>query len=220
ADIVSHIGNHYVVRNATWNGSVAGGHETAFGFQATPGSSGTAASGFKINGSDAGSEPVLPTLSVADATVAEGDSGSHDLAFTVTLSAAAPSPVTVAYATGNGTATAGSDYAAASGSLTFAPGETSKVVHVQVFGDTAVEGNETLALTLSSPSGATLADGAAIGTISNDDSALLPTLSVSDATFAEGSAGAPGQGSFTVSLSAAAAATVTVNFATADGTAV
>src|SRR5262249_25405125 len=146
-------------------------------------------------------------------------SGTHDLAFTVSLSAAATSAVTVAYATSNGTATAGSDYTAASGNLTFAPGETSKMIHVAVTGDTAVEGNETVNLTLSSPNGATLADATAVGTLPNDDSAPLPALSVSDATFAEGSAGAPGQGTFTVSLSAAATSAVTVNFATADGTA-
>ena len=163
--------------------------------------------------------PVLPTLSVADATVTEGNSGTSDLAFTVTLSAAATSPVTVAYATANGTATAGSDYAASAGTLTFAAGETSKVVHVQVTGDTAVEANETLTLTLSSPNGATIAHGTATGTIVNDDTAPLPTLSIGDSSFAEGSAAAPGHGAFTVTLSAAATAPVTVHFATADGTA-
>jgi aryl-phospho-beta-D-glucosidase BglC (GH1 family) len=194
AEIVSHVGNHYVVRNASWNGNVAGGHDTAFGFQATAGSGGTAASGFKINGANAGTDPtpVLPTLAVADTTVAEGDNGTHDLAFTVTLSAASTTPVTVAYATGNGTANAGSDYTAASGTLTFAPGETSKVIHVSVTGDTAVEANETVNLTLSAPNGATIADGAAVGTISNDDAAPLPTLSISDATVTEGNPGAGG----------------------------
>src|SRR5262249_7220474 len=203
ATIVSHVGSHYVVKNADWNGDVAGGKTPSFGFQATPGSGGTTASGFAVNGTAVGTPtPVLPSLSVADASVAEGNSGTHDLAFTVSLSAAATGPVTVAYATssggGNGTATAGSDYAAASGTRSFAAAETSKVVHVQVTGDTAVEANETLTLTLSSPSGATIADGTAIGTITNDDAAPLPTLSISDATFAEGSASAPGQGTFTV----------------------
>ena len=90
ATIVSHVGNHYVVKNADWNGNVAGGKETSFGFQATPGSGGTAASAFTINGTAVGTDPVpVPTLSVADATVAEGNSGTHELAFTVTLSAAA-----------------------------------------------------------------------------------------------------------------------------------
>src|SRR4029453_4297422 len=111
-------GNHYVVKNADWNGTVAGGKETAFGFQATPGSGGTAASAFTINGTAVGTDPVpppVPTLSVADATVAEGNSGTHELAFTVTLSAAAAGPVTVAYATSNGTASAGRAYTALPG---------------------------------------------------------------------------------------------------------
>ena len=63
AVIVSHVGNHYVVRNADWNGNVAGGKDTSFGFQATPGSGGTAASGFTINGAAVGTDPVpvVPT---------------------------------------------------------------------------------------------------------------------------------------------------------------
>ena len=221
AEIVSHVGDHYVVRNAAWNGDLGGGKSTSFGFQATPGSTGTAASGFTINGTAVGQDPVPPPgLSVADATVVEGNSGSHDLAFTVTLSAAATSPVTVAYATANGTATAGSDYAALAGTLTFAAGETSKVVHVQVSGDTAVEANETLTLALSSANGATIVRGAATGTITNDDVAPPPpTLTIGDATFAEGSAAAPGQATFTVTLSAASATPVTVSYATANGTA-
>lgn len=199
AEIVSHVGNHYVIRNTAWNGQVAAGHEVSFGFQASPGSSGTQASGFTINGVPAGDgngppAPVLPTLSVGDATVTEGNGGLQDLAFTVTLSESASGPVTVAYATANGTASAGSDYTALTGTLTFAAGETSKTIHVQVAGDTAVEANETLALTLSSPTGATIADGSAIGTIVNDDvvQPTLPTLSISDASVIEGSPGSSG----------------------------
>ena len=219
ATIVSHVGNHYVVKNADWNGNVAGGKETSFGFQATPGGGGTTASGFTINGTTVGTDPVpVPTLSVADATVAEGNSGAPELVFTVTLSAAATGPVTVAYATSNGTASASSDYTAQSGTLTFAAGETSKVVRVQVSGDTAVEANETLTLALSSPSGATIADGTAIGTITNDDTAPLPALSVADATVSEGNSGAKDL-AFTVSLSAAATGPVTVAYVTNNGTA-
>jgi aryl-phospho-beta-D-glucosidase BglC (GH1 family)/cellulase/cellobiase CelA1 len=224
ADIVSHVGNHYVVSNAAWNGQVAGGQAVSFGFQATPGSAGTTASGFTINGVAAGHDPVppppvLPSLSVADASVTEGNGGTSDLAFTVTLSAAATGPVTVAYATADGTATAGSDYAALAGTLSFAAGETSKVVHVQITGDTVVEANETLTLSLSSPNGATIAHSTATGTIVDDVTAPLPTLSIGDSSFSEGSAAVPGHGSFSVTLSAAATAPVTVHFATADGTA-
>ncbi|MCF8533937.1 MAG: cellulase family glycosylhydrolase [Reyranella sp.] len=222
AVIVSHVGDHYVIRNETWNGEVAAGKNASFGFQATSGSGGTAASGFIINGVAVGTDPVplLPSLSVADATVTEGNSGTHELAFTVTLSAASTSPITVAYATGNGTATAGADYAALAGTLTFAAGETSKVIRVQVSGDIAIESNETLTLSLSSPSGATIADGAALGTITNDDVAPPPpSISIGDATFVEGSAATPGHATFTVTLSAASASAVTVNFATENGTA-
>jgi chitinase len=222
ATIVSHVGNHYVVSNAAYNGQVGAGQSASFGFQATAGSGGTAASGFMVNGVPAGGgsppPPILPTLSVADASVLEGNSGTTDLAFTVSLSAASTTPVTVAYATADGTATAGSDYTAATGTLTFAPGQTSQIVHIAVAGDTTYEANETLTLALSSPSGATLAHGTATGTILNDDAP--PSVSISNASFTEGSAASPGHGSFTVSLSGASGLPVTVRYATQDGTAV
>jgi hypothetical protein len=101
-----------------------------------------------------------PTVSAASMTVAES---AGVAGVVVTLSTASASTVTVAYATADGTATAGSDYTAASGTLTFNPGETSKVVNVTLTNDTAVEGAETFTLTLSGPTGATL--GAAVATI-------------------------------------------------------
>lgn len=221
AAIVSHVGTHYVLKNMSYNASVGAGKDTSFGFQATPGTGGTTASGFLINGqpSGGGVTPALPTLTVSDAIAVEGNSGTSDLAFKVTLSAASATAVTVAYATGNGTATAGSDFAAASGTLTFAPGETSKVVHVAVTGDRTVEANETLALTLSAPSGATLARASATGTITNDDAAVVvPTLSISDASVTEGNSGTKDL-VFNVTLSQAASGPVTLKYATSDGTA-
>ena len=151
-------------------------------------------------------------------SVVEGNSGGTSLAFTVTLSAASGSTVTVNYATANGTATAGSDYVAQSGTLTFAAGQTSKTITLTVNGDTAVEANETFFVNLSSPSGATIADAQGQGTITNDDSAALPTLSINDVSDVEGNSGGRSLG-FVVSLSAASASTVTVNYATANGTA-
>ena len=106
-------------------------------------------------------------LSVADARAEEGTDATLD--FAVTLSRAAPGPVTVAYATADGTATAGSDYTETRGTLTFAPGETAKTVAVPVLDDAHDEGEETLTLTLTTPSGAVLADGEATGTIKNSD---------------------------------------------------
>ena len=108
-----------------------------------------------------------PGLSVADAEVEEAEGAV--LAFLVTLDRVASSVVTVAYATSDGTATAGSDYTATSDTLTFAVGETEKTVSVSVLDDSHDEGDETLTLTLSNPSGAYLADGEATGTITNTD---------------------------------------------------
>ena len=115
-----------------------------------------------------------PTVSVANATVAEGNSGTSLLSFTVTLSKASTTAVTVNYATANGTATAGQDYTTTSGTLTFAPGVLSQQVKVAVTGDTTAESNETLSVTLSNPTGATLATATATGTITNDDASSVP----------------------------------------------
>ncbi|GLK84191.1 Calx-beta domain-containing protein [Ancylobacter defluvii] len=198
AEIVSHVGDHYVVRNASWNGKVAADGAVTFGFQAAPGGASTAATGFIVNGVSTGEpkpEPELPMLAVADTQVSEGDSGMAHLTFTVSLSEASTSAVTVRYATANASATAGSDYSPLSGSLTFAPGEFTKTIHVMVNGDTLVEANETLALTLSDATGATIADARATGTIRNDDVAApvpKPVVSVSNVSVTEGD---PGTGS-------------------------
>jgi hypothetical protein len=83
--------------------------------------------------------------------------------------------VTVDFTTGDGTATAPSDYAATSGTLTFAPGETAKTVTVQVNGDTRRESNEAFTVNLANATGnATIADGQAVGTIVNDDRKRAP----------------------------------------------
>ena len=111
-----------------------------------------------------------PGLTVSDAEVDEGANAA--LAFTVRLGRAASGLVTVDYATSDVTARAGEDYTAASGTLSFAAGETEKTVSVAVLDDAHDEGAETLTLTLSNPSGAWLSDATATGTIRNDD--LMP----------------------------------------------
>lgn len=118
------------------------------------------------------------TLSISNATVTEGNSGTVNAVFTVALSAASSQMVTVQYATANGTATAGSDYQAASGLLTFSPGDLTKPVSVAVNGDTLAEPNETFFVNLSNPTNATLEDGQALGTITDDDSAPAPSITV------------------------------------------
>jgi hypothetical protein len=158
----------------------------------------------------------VPGLSINDVAVAEGNSGTVNAVFTVTLSAASGQAVTVNFATVNGTATAGSDYVAKSDVLTFNPGETSKNIIVVVNGDTANEPNETFFVNLSNPSNASISVNQGLGTINNDEG--MPSLSINDVVVAEGNSGTV-NAVFTVTLSAASAQTVTVNFATADGTA-
>ena len=111
-----------------------------------------------------------PELSVADAEAREGEDAV--LRFRVTLDRAAAGPVTVGYATVDGTAVAGEDYESASGTLTFAAGETELTVEVTVLDDTVEDSGETFTLRLSEPSGAALADAEAIGTIVNTEASV------------------------------------------------
>lgn len=94
--------------------------------------------------------------------------GTTTMSFPVTLSKASRQAVTVSYATANGSATAPADYASATGTLMFAPGETSKAVAVSVVADLAIEPDETLSVTLASPVNATIARSSATGTINQD----------------------------------------------------
>lgn len=110
-----------------------------------------------------------PTVSIAGHRATEGNRGTKAFTFTVSLSGAASTPVTVHWATANGTATAGSDYRARSGVLTFAPGQTTKTVTVQVKGDRIKEPTETFSVRLSRPAHAVLGAATATGTIVNDD---------------------------------------------------
>ena len=113
--------------------------------------------------------PILPRLSINDATAPEGNGGSKPLVFTVTLAPASTQSVTVRYATANGTASMGNDYSSNAGTLTFAPGQTTQTIPVTVIGDLVREANETFSANLSAPTNAALAKATGIGTIQNDD---------------------------------------------------
>ena len=163
-------------------------------------------------------------LTITDATVVEGNSGTTIARFTVTLAPAlTPSedpplvPITVAYATEDGTATAAdADYVATVGALTFGAEETSKTIEVPVNGDTRDEADETFAVRLSGAVGAEVEDGSATGTIRNDDD---PTLSISDASPAAVAEADGATASFTVTLSACSREQVTADYATGGGSA-
>ena len=103
-----------------------------------------------------------PALSAADA---EGSEDGGSIAFTVTLGGASSKAVTVDWETSDGTATAGRDYEAASGTLTFAPHQTERLVIVRVLDDAVDEAEERFSLRLSNPVNAELGDAEAVGTI-------------------------------------------------------
>ncbi|HEY9669181.1 MAG TPA: glycoside hydrolase family 9 protein [Coleofasciculaceae cyanobacterium] len=221
AEIVSRQGNRYVIRNASWNGTIAPNATTTFGFQAGPGNitPATEPSAYTLNGVQLTSSGLLPTLSISDVTVTEGNSSTTNALFAVNLSAASTQTVSVNYATANGSATASSDYTATTNTLTFAPGETSKTISVPIIGNTVAESSETFTVNLSNPSNAAIADGQGVGTIIDNDSApTLPQLSIKDVTVTEGNSGTT-NALFAVNLSAASTQTVRVNYATANGSA-
>ncbi|WP_017170831.1 putative Ig domain-containing protein, partial [Xanthomonas phaseoli] len=159
----------------------------------------------------------LPGLSINDVSVNEGNAGTTNATFTVSLSApAGAGGVSFDLATADGTATAGVDYAASSLTRTIPAGSSSATFTVLVNGDTLAEPDETFFVNVSNVTGATVSDGQGLGTIVNDDA--QPALSIDDVSVNEGSSGTT-TATFTVSLSAASGQTVTVNYATADGTA-
>ena len=169
-----------------------------------------------------------PTLAINDASLVEGNTGTSLMVFTVTLTATGTRPaVSVRYTTANGLppsgATAPPDYASATGPLIFpaGTGNATMTISVTIIGDSVAEPDETFFVNLSNADGATITDGQGVGTILNDDDVSSQlTLSSGNVTVTEGNPGAgPVNAVFTISLSAAPSSTVTVDYATADGTA-
>ena len=149
----------------------------------------------------------VPKVSVADATVTEGDTAR----VTVSLDRPSTKEVTVWWQTADGTAGSG-DYTgqAAAKRITFRAGETSKTIEIATVQDSIREGSETFTVTLSGPSGAKLGtDRTATVTIEP-----TPQISVSDASVTEG-----GAAQVTVSLDRPSSRVVTVLWQASDGTA-
>jgi hypothetical protein len=163
--------------------------------------------------------PVVPAVQFSAATYQVAESATQ-ATITVELTQTTSVTVTVAYATSDGTAEAGSDYTAASGTLTIAPGETGTTFDVVINNDTQNEPDETLTLTLSNAEQAVLGTPeTATLTITDDDEAVVeaPDVQFSAAAYRVGE-GEPAA-TITVTLSAAAEQVVTVAYATSDGTA-
>ena len=168
-------------------------------------------------------DDAAPTLAIDEVSLAEV---AGPATFTVTLSGATALPIAVNYATADGTAvTANSgpgtpDYTATSGTLTFSPSASATqtlTISIPLIDDTTAEPTEQFALNLSGPTnGSTIADAQGVATITNDD--MVPSLSIDDVSLAEGNSGTTSF-TFTISLSAPSAQAVTVDYATADDTA-
>lgn len=158
-----------------------------------------------------------PNVTISDASpVTEGNSGTVNAAFTLTLSAASSEPVSFSFTTSNGSAWSGSDYSYQSVTVTFDPGQTTKTVDVVIIGDSMYEGDEIFYVYLSNPVNVTIVDNQAIGTILNDD--VRPTITIDDKSITEGNKGRKSL-VFTVSLTSPSTEWISVNFATANGTA-
>ena len=160
-----------------------------------------------------------PNIVINDVTVNEG---AGSAVFSISLSATSGQAVTVNWATVDGVAKSGSDFTAASGSITFAPGETVKTVVIPVLNDGFFEQSETFQVQLTDPTNAALAQATGTGTIKDDGTGAggtdndTPKLTLSGPAVIDEAAGTV---TYTVTMSNAAAVPVTVHYATTDGTA-
>ncbi|MEQ1538552.1 MAG: peroxidase family protein [Sphingorhabdus sp.] len=159
-----------------------------------------------------------PAISVSDVTVVEGDVGTTNAVFAVSLDHIYPHDITVTYTTADGTAAAGSDYVAATGTVTIPAGQLSANVTTVVNGDLSFEGDETYTVDLSAPTnGATLADAQGVATI-DDGADAPPTMSVADVTVVEGTSGT-NYALVTVALNIVSGLPISVSYALAGDTA-
>ncbi len=205
----------YVLTGASCTGMGAGGTATLSGNALTLNGAATAAG---ANIACNFTNTAVPNLTINDVTLSEGNAGITNFTFTVSLSVpAGPGGVTFDLATANGSATAGSDYVAQSlTGQTIPAGSSTYIFTVLVNGDLLNEPTETFFVNVTSVLGANVVDGQAVGTITNDDP--LPQINTSSISVLEGNSGTT-NAVVTVTLNAASGQTVTVNYATADGTA-
>jgi len=157
-----------------------------------------------------------PTISISDASLLEGNSGTSNMMFTVTLTGATTVQASVPYQTFSNSAQPGVDYQSVSGTLTFAVGETQKTISVPIVGDTIPEPDDTFYMELFSPANALLSRSFAYGTILNDDTGG-PTVTASDVRIVEGNTGTK---SAEITFLANQPYFGYVNYSTVDGTAV
>jgi chitinase len=147
----------------------------------------------------------------------EGNSGERAVYFTIALSTPSATPVVADWAVGHQTTNDG-DVKRKTGTVTIAAGDLVGTIQVVEYPDINVEPDETYKVTLSNPVNATIAVATATGTVINDDPSAGPTVNVGDAAISEGNCGVR-RLKFTVAVSDPALTAVTVDYATAAGTA-
>ena len=206
--------NGFLVRVATINDGLLEGTETINL------SAATAQNTSAVVGVGTITDGTIPTVSISGP--ADVNEAAGTITYTISLSAASVAPVSVNYGTANGTALAGSDYVAAAGSVTFAPGETTKTITVAISNDVVYEGNENFQVRLSTPTNATVGTGSVTTVIHDDgtgtggtDDDRLTVVNVSSPTVAEG-----GLLNFSVSLSGTSTTATTVSISASSGTAI
>ncbi|PAX48302.1 FG-GAP repeat domain-containing protein, partial [Brunnivagina elsteri] len=162
--------------------------------------------------------PLLVNIAPAVNSINEGDTTPTEYNFTVSLSSISSETVTVNYSTADNSATiADDDYVEKTGVISFAPGETSKIIKVLVNGDRKYEVDQAFKVNLTNPTQAVLGISTATGIITNDDK--IPTVSIKNVTKREGNAGTKTPFVFTVDLSNPSDEEVKVSYSTSDGTA-
>lgn len=157
----------------------------------------------------------IPNISIEDTSQTEGTGGSTGFEFRVRLDRSTIIPVQVSFSTTDQSAVAGSDYTATTGTITFSPGETEKIITIPVTGDDVIEPTETFQVNLTGTSWGNITDAEAIGTILDDD---LPVVRLNNVSLQEGNSGTT-QAVFNVSLTRPGIVPATVNYQTQDGTA-
>lgn len=202
-----------VFTNIATNVNIHPGASRTFGFNAL-GSFTVGASNFTFNGLIPSGN--IPALGINNISENEGNFES-DRVLEVYLSSASTEWVTVEWATSDGSARAGEDYVAASGKITFAPGEIRQEVTVRILGDVVEEPDESFNVSLSGASGAPITKSTALSTLLNDD--FTPGFSIGNSSVIEGDEGVERFAVFNVTLAPASATVASIDFMTQSGTA-
>src|SRR6266542_1806326 len=199
--------SYAVLKNGEALSSVVADSNGKVSFADTPGTTSTLQ--YALN--PGGQPPPLPTVTVAASDANASEAGPDPGTLTISRSGSTDSGLTVSYSLG-GTAANGSDYATLSGSVSIPAGSSSATVTVNPVNDTAVEGNETVVLTLSADAAYTIGSpNSATVTIADNDQAVLPTVTVV-ATDANASESGPDPGTFTVTRSGSTTSSLTVRY--------